>query len=91
VTRRRKTSSSLSPIHPCRQCADHIARREARSQAAENETEAAAPLTPLALPPADVPEDPTTEKIDELAKLHTGGAITDDEFAAAKAKALGID
>ncbi len=41
--------------------------------------------------PADAPEDPTTEKINELEKLHTSGAITDDEFAAAAAKALGID
>jgi len=31
------------------------------------------------------------EKINELAQLHASGALTDEEFAAAKAKALGID
>jgi len=32
----------------------------------------------------------TVEKISELAQLHASGALTDEEFAAAKAKALGI-
>lgn len=36
------------------------------------------------------PEDPTTEKISELAQLHASGALTDEEFAAAKAKVLAI-
>ena len=34
--------------------------------------------------------DPTTAKLAELAELHDQGVLTDDEFAAAKAKALGI-
>ena len=29
-------------------------------------------------------------QVAELAKLHEAGALTDEEFAAAKAKALGI-
>jgi hypothetical protein len=44
-------------------------------------------------PPAAAPEppaDPTVEKIAQLAQLHANGALTDEEFAAAKAKALGI-
>jgi hypothetical protein len=53
------------------------------------EAQAAAP-PPQATPPAAAPEDPTTEKINELVQLHASGALTDDEFAAAKAKALGI-
>jgi hypothetical protein len=40
--------------------------------------------------PAAEPEDSTTEKINELVQLHASGALTDEEFAAAKAKALGI-
>jgi hypothetical protein len=30
------------------------------------------------------------EKINQLAQLHASGALTDEEFAAAKAQALGI-
>ncbi len=59
------------------------------AQAAANEAEAAAPPPPPA--PAAAAEDPIVEKINELAKLHASGALTDEEFAAAKAKALGID
>jgi hypothetical protein len=42
-------------------------------------------------PPGAEPQDSTTEKINELVELHASGALTDEEFAAAKAKALGID
>jgi len=35
------------------------------------------------------PEDPTAQ-IEKLAQLHASGALTDEEFAAAKAKILGI-
>jgi Short C-terminal domain len=37
---------------------------------------------------APPPADPADE-IEHLAQLHTSGALTDEEFAAAKAKALG--
>jgi membrane protease subunit (stomatin/prohibitin family) len=39
-----------------------------------------------AAPPA---EDPNA-KLQQLAQLHEQGVLTDEEFAAAKAKALGI-
>jgi len=57
------------------------------AEAGENEAEAAAAQAPPAQAP---PADPTVEKINELAQLHASGALTDEEFAAAKAKALGI-
>jgi len=61
------------------------------AEAGEAEAEAAAPPPPgQAPPPVAPPEDPTVEKINELAQLHASGALTDEEFAAAKAKALGI-
>jgi membrane protease subunit (stomatin/prohibitin family) len=41
-------------------------------------------------PPAAPAEDDDSAKIENLAKLHSEGAITDEEFAAAKAKILGI-
>jgi hypothetical protein len=39
-------------------------------------------------PPA--PEEDATAQLQNLAALHTQGVLTDDEFAAAKAKILGI-
>jgi hypothetical protein len=38
---------------------------------------------------APAPVDPA-DQVEHLAKLHESGALTDEEFAAAKAKALGI-
>jgi membrane protease subunit (stomatin/prohibitin family) len=35
-------------------------------------------------------EDDATAQLQNLAKLHTQGVLTDEEFAAAKAKILGI-
>lgn len=48
---------------------------------------AAAPA-PAASPAA--PADDTSAKLQELADLHAKGVLSDEEFAAAKAKALGI-
>ncbi len=48
------------------------------------------PAYPAAPPPAPAPVDPTVEKISQLAELHASGALTDEEFAAAKAQALGL-
>jgi hypothetical protein len=36
------------------------------------------------------PEDDATAQLQNLAALHTQGVLTDEEFAAAKAKILGI-
>jgi Short C-terminal domain len=41
-------------------------------------------------PPAPEAEDDATAQLQNLAKLHTQGVLTDEEFAAAKAKILGI-
>jgi membrane protease subunit (stomatin/prohibitin family) len=40
-------------------------------------------------PPPEA-EDDATAQLQNLAKLHTQGVLTDEEFAAAKAKILGI-
>ena len=40
------------------------------------------------MPAAPADEDPF-EQIEKLSKLHDSGALTDEEFAAAKAKILG--
>jgi hypothetical protein len=41
------------------------------------------------LAPAPAEDDPT-KQIQKLAQLHDSGALSDEEFAAAKAKILGI-
>lgn len=58
----------------------------AQDQAAQ----AAPPPPPPAAAPAAPAADPVVEKINQLAQLHASGALTDEEFAAAKARALGI-
>ena len=39
---------------------------------------------------APAPEDDSTAQLQKLAALHTQGVLTDEEFAAAKAKILGL-
>jgi hypothetical protein len=58
-----------------------------QNQAAQAEQTPPPPPAPVA---AAAPVDPTVEKISQLAQLHASGALTDEEFAAAKAQALGI-
>ena len=66
-----------------------VARRQARryDQQAEPEPAPQAQYAPAGDAP---PEDDLSAKVQQLAALHSQGMLTDDEFAAAKAKALGI-
>ena len=57
-----------------------------QQQAAYDAGVQAAQSQQAAAPPA---EDPNA-KLQQLAQLHAQGVLTDEEFAAAKAKALGI-
>jgi hypothetical protein len=45
---------------------------------------------PQYAPEAPAPEDDATAQLQNLAALHTQGVLTNEEFAAAKAKILGI-
>jgi len=49
----------------------------------------AAPPPAAPAPAAPAPADSTAE-LERLAKLHESGALTDEEFAAAKSKLLGL-
>jgi membrane protease subunit (stomatin/prohibitin family) len=62
------------------------ARWAEEDQAAYEQQMAQQPPPQQAAPPA---EDKTAE-LQNLAELHTQGVLTDEEFAAAKAKLLGI-
>lgn len=61
-----------------------------QNQAAQQAAPPPPPPPAPAAPAAAAPVDPTVEKISQLAQLHASGALTDEEFAAAKAQALGI-
>ena len=43
-----------------------------------------------AAPPGGQPDTPISEQLKQLTALHEDGSLTDDEFAAAKRKLLGI-
>jgi hypothetical protein len=58
-----------------------------RLQQAYSATHRVAPYTPATSDPAA--EDPVA-RLRELAQLHDAGALSDAEFAAAKAKVLGL-
>jgi hypothetical protein len=65
-----------------------VARRQAGryEQQYAQEPQQYAPEPPAA--PAE--EDDATTQLQKLAALHTQGVLTDEEFAAAKAKILGL-
>ena len=48
------------------------------------------PPPPAPPPPAASPAEDATSEIERLAALHDAGSLSDDEFAAAKQKILGI-
>jgi hypothetical protein len=62
-------------------------QEQAQQAAYEQGLAAAQQQAPAAPAPA---EDDTMAEITKLAQMHAAGVLTDDEFAAAKAKALGI-
>jgi hypothetical protein len=66
--------------------------QQAAQAAAYQQQQYAAPPQQYAAPaPAPAPAvDPTIEKINQLAALHAQGILSDEEFASAKAKALGL-
>jgi len=80
--------------------AQAVAGNVAQKQQAKaaKQAEDAAPSAPAApaetTAPAEAPAaggtDELMEHMAQLAKLHAAGILTDEEFAAAKAKALGI-
>ena len=67
-----------------------VAHRQAEKYNAQaQEQQAAAAPTPAAAPAAPAEDDQMTQ-LQNLAQLHTQGVLSDEEFAAAKAKVLGI-
>lgn len=66
-----------------------VSGRVARRQAARYDQQYA-PEPQQYAPAAPAEEDDATAQLQKLAALHTQGVLTDEEFASAKAKILGI-
>ncbi len=72
-----------------RQIAELQAQQAAAAAPPAAPVAAAAPATAAAPAPAET-VDPQVAELQKLAALHAQGILTDEEFTAAKAKALGI-
>jgi hypothetical protein len=59
-----------------------------RAMQAQAGQPAPAPATPAPAPAAAPTGDDTISRLTQLASLHDSGALTDEEFAAAKAQVL---
>jgi hypothetical protein len=75
---------------------NNVSRRQANRWADQNEAQPgymapvqAAPQQYIEQAPAAPAEDPQITKLKELGSLHEQGILTDEEFAAQKAKLLG--
>ena len=66
-----------------------VSGRVQRRQAAKYDQQDAEQAAQQAPPPQAAEEDETAQ-LQNLAALHTQGVLTDEEFAAAKAKVLGL-
>ena len=66
-----------------------VSGRVQRRQAARYDQQDAEQAAQQAPPPQAAEEDETSQ-LQNLAALHTQGVLTDEEFAAAKAKILGL-
>jgi hypothetical protein len=64
-----------------------VQRRQAARYDQQDAEQAAQQAPPPQAPPA---EEDETAQLQNLAALHTQGVLTDEEFAAAKAKVLGL-
>src|SRR6476660_3966101 len=72
--------------HQDQKYANQAAEQQAEQQAAYDASAAAQQQAAQAAPA----EDDQMAQLQKLAQMHSAGILTDEEFAAAKAKALGI-
>jgi hypothetical protein len=65
---------------------NNVSRRQGNRWAQQGQQQAAE--QPAAAAPAPAPQEDNISKLRELGELHAQGILTDDEFAAQKAKLL---
>lgn len=84
------TSRAVSNKMSGGQSQEYAAQQQpAPQQAAPQQPVAAAPAAP-ANPESNEITDDTIAQVEKLSSLHQAGALTDEEFAAAKARLLGL-
>ena len=83
--RRRRPLMRLAAGAAVAGTAYHAGKNRAEQDQANDDAHAAFTATQGPPAPAD-----TAAEVERLAQLHASGALTDEEFTAAKAKALGI-
>jgi len=66
---------------------NRVSRRQANRWASQEAEQAPPPQEAAPPPPAEAPD--RIEMLTQLGKLHADGTLTDEEFAAEKAKILG--
>jgi hypothetical protein len=64
--------------------------RSVADQLAVQQAAQAVPPPPIAPAPAPAPQDPTMVELQRLAEMKQQGLLTDEEFAAMKARLLGL-
>jgi hypothetical protein len=67
-----------------------VQRRQAARYDEQDAQQAAQQAPPPQAAPPQAAEEDDTAQLQKLAALHTQGVLTDEEFAAAKAKILGL-
>jgi len=69
---------------------NRVSRRQAERWDQQDQEQYAQQQQQAQQAPAPEPEEDETAQLQKLAALHTQGVLTDEEFAAAKAKILGL-
>jgi len=67
---------------------NRVSRRQANRWAAEDPSYGQAPAYEQAPPPPTPPADDPIARLSQLGRLHEAGTLTDEEFAAQKARIL---
>ncbi len=68
---------------------NRVSRRQANRWAEQEQPQQYAEPVAAAAPPPAPPQDDLVTKLTQLGELHDKGVLTDEEFAAQKAKLLG--
>jgi hypothetical protein len=85
------TAAHVGASHANKQAQAQANEAAQSQQIAELQAQQAAMAAPPpAAAPAAAPADPMMAELQNLSNLHTSGILSDEEFAAAKAKLLGI-
>lgn len=88
--RRRRPVARLAVGAAVAGTAYHMGKKNEEQSQVNDQAQAAYAATAPAPVPAAAPANDSVGEVERLAALHQSGALTDEEFTAAKAKALGI-